>query len=82
MLSEVNRLNLSPEVLAFDKENNKLVGLGMGMSDIIFGNSPKHDRFSHACDAMRCLAEGYKDMYEHTDSEDDAIAKQKEEDFF
>jgi len=36
VLSEVNRLNLTPEVIAYDKENNELIGLGKGLGDIMF----------------------------------------------
>lgn len=35
LLSHINNLNLSPEVLAFDKDNNKIVDLGVALEDII-----------------------------------------------
>lgn len=35
LLSNVNNLNLSPEVFAFDKENNKITELGLALQDII-----------------------------------------------
>jgi len=36
VLSEINRLRLSPQVLAFDDQDNEMVSLGNGMTDIIF----------------------------------------------
>lgn len=35
ILSHLNNLNLSPEVLAFDRENNPVVALGTALTDII-----------------------------------------------
>lgn len=35
VLSEINRLSLSPEVIAYDQDNNELVALGQAMTDII-----------------------------------------------
>lgn len=35
LLSHINNLNLSPEVLAFDKDNNKIGELGVALEDII-----------------------------------------------
>lgn len=35
LLSHINNLNLSPEVLAFDRENNRLTALGLALDDII-----------------------------------------------
>jgi hypothetical protein len=36
VLAEINRLNLTPEVLAFNEESEELVRLGYGMTDILF----------------------------------------------
>jgi len=59
----------------YRKEFNELLGE--------FGNTPKHDKFSHAADAMRTLAEGWKEMYENSEFEDeDEIKKNKEQNFF
>lgn len=35
LLAHINNLNLSPEVFAFDKDNNKIVALGTALEDII-----------------------------------------------
>ena len=35
LLSHINNLNLSPEVLAFDRENNQIAALGVALNDII-----------------------------------------------
>ena len=35
VLSEINRLALSPEVIAYDQDNNELIALGQAMTDII-----------------------------------------------
>lgn len=35
LLSHINNLNLAPDVLAFDKENNQIVALGHALEDII-----------------------------------------------
>ena len=35
LLSNINNLNLTPEVFAFDKQNNKIASLGRALQDII-----------------------------------------------
>jgi len=41
LLSHINNLNLSAEVLAFDKENNKIAALGVALEDIIHDTNIK-----------------------------------------
>ena len=35
LLSNINNLNLAPEVFAFDKQNNRIATLGKALEDII-----------------------------------------------
>lgn len=35
LLSHINNLNLSPEVMSFDRENNRIMALGLALEDII-----------------------------------------------
>jgi len=41
VLSEINRLSLTPEVLAYNKESEELVSLGVAMTDILFETSER-----------------------------------------
>ena len=43
VLSEINRLALTPEVIAYDQENNELISLGQAMTDIIDVTSDQDD---------------------------------------
>lgn len=43
VLSEINRLALTPEVIAFDQDNNELVSLGQAMTDVVAVTSKQDD---------------------------------------
>lgn len=43
VLSEINRLALTPEVIAYDQDNNELVTLGQAMTDVIDVTSDQDD---------------------------------------
>lgn len=43
VLSSVNNLNLSPEVKAFDKDNNRIIEAGTALEDTIFMSEEKDD---------------------------------------
>ena len=43
VLSEINRLALSPEIIAYDQENNELVALGQAMTDVIITTEDADD---------------------------------------
>jgi len=41
VMSEVNRLSLAPQVLAYDEENEELKSLGKAMTDVLFDTSKR-----------------------------------------
>jgi len=43
VLSEINRLSLSPQVIAYDENNNELVALGQAITDIILMTEENDD---------------------------------------
>jgi len=47
VLSEVNRLNLTPQVIAFNEESEEMVTLGHAMTDVIFETSKREDDDEH-----------------------------------
>lgn len=56
LLSHVNNLNLESEVLAFDRDNNKLVELGMAMADIIHDTKIREPESDGAGDEEKRIA--------------------------
>lgn len=67
-----------------EKLTNALSGYRKEWSDVLgdFSNTPKHDKNSHPADAIRCLAEGWKELYENSEHDGDATNKPKEEQNF
>jgi hypothetical protein len=47
VLSEINRLNLTPEVIAFNEESEELVTLGYAMTDILFETAKREEDDEH-----------------------------------
>lgn len=66
VVSEVNRLNLSPEVRSFDKEDNELVELGKSLTDVIFKTEElEMDREQKLLRQVELLKQGHVFMQEN-----------------
>src|SRR3990172_9102978 len=66
VLSEINRLSLTPEVLAFDDRDNEMVALGHAMTDVIFKTAEwENDREKRIMRQMELLKQGNCFMQEN-----------------
>src|SRR3989304_7381864 len=64
--SEINRLSLTPEVLAFDDRDNEMVALGHAMTDVIFKTAEwENDREKRIMRQMELLKQGNCFMQEN-----------------
>src|SRR3990172_6279207 len=66
VLSEINRLSLTPEVVVFDDRENEMVALGHAMTDVIFKTAEwENDREKRIMRQMELLKQGNCFMQEN-----------------
>lgn len=59
VLAEVNRLSLSPQVIAFDEDSEELKSLGLAMTDVLFETAKReHDDEKRLVRQMELLKQG------------------------